>query len=74
MNMPERIEEYKMIRRAIELIHNMGPTDKRFDSKETMEVLIGLSNIEFDKTQDADFAKELVNHNPPYSLPYHNKT
>ena len=63
MNMPERIEEYKMIRRAIELIHNMCPTDKRFDSKETMEVLIGLSNIEFDKTQDTDFAKELVNHN-----------
>ena len=61
MTMPERIEEYLLLKRASNLIHNMCPTDARFDSKEVMEVLIGLSNLEYDKTQDHDFNTELVN-------------
>ena len=61
MTMPERIEEYLLLKRASNLIHNMCPTDARFDSKEVMEVLIGLSNLEYDKTQDPKFNTALVN-------------
>ena len=61
MTMPERIEEYLLLKRASNLIHNMSPTDARFDGKEVMEVLIGLSNLEYDKTQDPEFNTALIN-------------
>ena len=61
MTMPERIEEYLLLKRASNLIHNMSPTDARFDGKEVMDVLIGLSNLEYDKTQDPEFNTALIN-------------
>jgi len=61
MTMPERIEEYLLLKRASNLIHSMSPTDARFDGKEVMEVLIGLSNLEHDKTQDHEFNTALIN-------------
>ena len=61
MTMPERIEEYLLMKRATNLIRNMSPTDARFDGKEVMEVLIGLSNLEYDKTQDPKFSTALIN-------------
>ncbi len=62
MTMQERIEEYRMLKRASNLIHTMVDTDTGVVlSKEVMEVLVGLSNIEYDRTQDHEFTTALIN-------------